>query len=837
MQAILALMNASRDQCILLDRDGYIHFINKSAADFLGKTPDEIEGTLYWECLSPEYAQTCKERMEAVLYSGEPEMFSVHVGERMLEVFFNPVTEQSGEVNYIANFTRDTTSQVKAEQELVASESRHRRLFHENPVPMYVYDTQTLKILDANTALIESYGYSRDELTAMTISDIRPREDVSRVMENVTDLKSKQVYLGTWRHTKKDGSIIDVEITSGDFPYEDKPARLVLCHDVTEKISTQRALEDQEEQYRHLFEENPLPMMIVDIDTLRFINVNTAAINHYGYKKEEFLNFSVMDIRPPEDVEIAREAINSMKSPVEKMGVFRHRKKDGTIILVDIVSHEIVYEGSRARLVLCNDVSDQVHARKALEESEAKFRSVVESSPMGLHMYSLDEQGRLIFAGANPAADNILRIDHKKLIGLTLEEAFPGAVSTEIPNRYREVCLTGKPWRSEEVNYQDDEISGAFEVHAFQTGHRLMSVLFLDITAKKKAQQEITDSEEKFRKAFITNPDPMTISEIEDAVFLEVNEGFIDATGYSREECLGKSSFDINLWADEGQRDEIITRLKRDGELVNFEADIRTKDGTVKTALISASIINLGSVPRMLTISRDITELKRAENALLKSEEQLRASLGEKEMLLKEIHHRVKNNLQVISGLLDLQANHIHDSMGREIYRESQNRVITMALIHEELYQSVNLSRVDFADYIRNLCKNLFISYGADKNQIKLDIKAEKTEMVVDTAIPCGLIINELITNSLKHAFPDKRKGTISLSFRQMRNKKFLLIVNDDGVGIPGDVDLSSTNTLGIQLVTAMVEQLGGTLKIKRRGGTSFTIKFSEYHEAGSIMY
>jgi PAS domain S-box-containing protein len=712
MQASQALINASEDLFLLLDRQGYIMSINQSTAGFYGKTPQQMEGTLYWDYVSPETANIRKERLEGIFRSGEPTQFIDLSGERIFEVTCNPVHEPAGAVLYVAYFIKEITDQVEADQGLIESEARHRRLFDENPVPMYIYDTETLMIMDANAAMIDSYGYARDELTTMAISDIRPMEDVSRVLENVTDLRSKQVYLGIWRHTKKDGSVIDVEITSGDFPFQSRPARLVLCNDVTEKVRIQKAMEESAQQYRHLFEHNPLPMIIFDPETMKFLNVNLAAVNHYGYEKEEFLNMTIQDLRPPEDVEEALKTIRSMKSTEEKVGVFRHRKKDGTRILVDIISHEINYEGQKARLVLCNDVTDQIQARKALEESEVKFRSVVESSPMGIHMYRLQDDNRLIFSGANPAADRILGVDHSQFEGLTLEEAFPGSENSEIPKRYREVCLSGKPWHNEQINYEDDQISGAFEVYAFQTGQRAMSVLFLEVTEKKKAAE-----------------------------------------------------------------------------------------------------------------------------ALLKSEEQLRASLGEKEILLKEIHHRVKNNLQVISGLLDLQAHHISDPESREIYKESQNRVVTMALIHEELYQSVNLSQVDFADYIRNLCENLLISYGADQDRIKLDINTEKTEMVADTAIPCGLIINELITNCLKHAFPGERRGTISLSFKQLKSKDFLLTVSDDGVGIPEDVDITSTNTLGMQLVTVLVGQLGGTLKVKRRNGIRFTIRFKEYHEAGSVLY
>jgi len=320
-------------------------------------------------------------------------------------------------------------------------------------------------------------------------------------------------------------------------------------------------------------------------------------------------------------------------------------------------------------------------------------------------------------------------------------------------------------------------------------------------------------------------------------MYIDINEGFTQITGYSREEVVGKTSLELDIWADSGDRQRLVDGLKRDGYVTNLESRFRLKDGSIRDGLMSAKILNLEGKPHILSITRDITELKRTEHALLQSEEQLRASLGEKEILLKEIHHRVKNNLQVISGLLDLQAHHIGDLTSREIYKESQNRVITMALIHEELYKSDNLSQVDFAQYIQNLCENLMISYGVNRKRIKLDVSAENTDMVVDTAIPCGLIINELITNTLKHAFPDKRKGTISLSFRQLKNRSYLLTVSDDGIGIPRNIDINKTKTLGMQLISVLAAQLGGTLKINRRKGTSVTIKFKEYHEAGSVLY
>jgi two-component sensor histidine kinase len=209
----------------------------------------------------------------------------------------------------------------------------------------------------------------------------------------------------------------------------------------------------------------------------------------------------------------------------------------------------------------------------------------------------------------------------------------------------------------------------------------------------------------------------------------------------------------------------------------------------------------------------------------------------EKEVLLQEIHHRVKNNLQVISGLLDLQSYHITDAKSKEIYKESQNRVITMALIHEELYQARDLARVDYGIYIRNLAGNLFKSYAVDPEKVKLELDVEDVQLVVDTAIPCGLIINELVSNALKHAFPGDREGKVQIIFKLPDDGRYHLEVRDNGVGIPGDFDMVKTPSLGLHLVTVLVSQLAGDMEIKTEEGTSFIIDFAEYLEAGAKLY
>ena len=212
----------------------------------------------------------------------------------------------------------------------------------------------------------------------------------------------------------------------------------------------------------------------------------------------------------------------------------------------------------------------------------------------------------------------------------------------------------------------------------------------------------------------------------------------------------------------------------------------------------------------------------------MRAEEQVKASLREKEVLLQEIHHRVKNNLQVISSLLGLQSDHIDNQQAIKVLWDSQNRIRSMALVHEKLYRSTNLAQIDFTQYVQSLAVYLFRSYGVNAQGIRLSIEGDQVFLGIDAAVPCGLLLNELISNSLKHAFPDNQAGQICVGFSKDGDCRVNLTVSDDGVGFPKDIDFPSTKTLGLQLVIMLVEQLEGTIELDRSGGATFKIVFRE---------
>ena len=223
-------------------------------------------------------------------------------------------------------------------------------------------------------------------------------------------------------------------------------------------------------------------------------------------------------------------------------------------------------------------------------------------------------------------------------------------------------------------------------------------------------------------------------------------------------------------------------------------------------------------------LRRELFERQTAEKELLASDRRLRRSLAEKESLLKEIHHRVKNNLQIVSSLLYLQEENMQDARGVEILRECQQRVKSMALIHEQLYGTSDLAKIDFGRYLDALGASLFDAYGVDRDRIRLLVHAEAIALGVDTAVPCGLIVNELVSNALKHAFPENRRGVVDIVLRTLPGERMQIQVTDDGIGLSRKPDEAARQSLGLRLIDTLVRQLDGSLSIETNPGTRFTL-------------
>lgn len=341
-----------------------------------------------------------------------------------------------------------------------------------------------------------------------------------------------------------------------------------------------------------------------------------------------------------------------------------------------------------------------------------------------------------------------------------------------------------------------------------------------EIIERKKIEKALTESESHYRSIF-ENTGTATLIIEEDTTISMVNTEFEILSGFKKDEVEGKMSWTEFVAEDDLEMMKHYHEMRqKNSSLVprNYEFKFIDREKNIKNIYLTVSIIP--GTNKSLVSLVDITEQKKYEKGL-------KSSLEEKELLLREIHHRVKNNLQIVSSLLSLQSRNVNDEKYIEIFKESQNRVKSVAHIHEYLYQSRKMTKINLSDYIRRIITDLRYSYGLDPEKVEIKVEIEEIDLNIETATPLGLIITELVSNIIKHAFHDQKSGEITVKFSSI-NDEFLLEVSDNGLGIPEDLNLEKSDTLGLKLVNTLVEQIDGILELDKTKGTSFKIRFKE---------
>jgi len=475
-------------------------------------------------------------------------------------------------------------------------------------------------------------------------------------------------------------------------------------------------------------------------------------------------------------------------------------------------------------------------AEEKLRRSEERYRAFVEGSSEGILRFETDIPIPVTLT-EEQQVEMVLRHGFLAECNHALAAAFGYAAAEDIVGaRFNELSGQENP---EYVRLVHEFIRGGYRLTRQESGHvdrggnRHYTLVSFVGTVEDGALvgawgsiSDITEGREAERRlrllatTITSTRDCISITDLNDNI-LFVNDAFLKTYGYTEEELIGRP---ITLVRSHHVSPELAAQVGPGtlaggwyGEVLN-----RRSDGTEFPVELWASPVrnDEGEPVALVGVARDITERKRAE-------EHIKTSLREKEVLLKEIHHRVKNNLQVISSLLSLQAEYLKDEAMVKIFRESQNRVKSMALIHEKIYQSRNLAEVDFGEYLRELATQLFRSYGIGTHGIFMNINADKVVLGVDRAIPCGIIVNELVSNALKYAFPEKAGGRVDITLHTNGKGEIILTVRDNGVGLPPDIDFETSDSLGLMLVRMLSEQLQGEVKLRPgEPGTEFTLTF-----------
>jgi two-component sensor histidine kinase/PAS domain-containing protein len=465
------------------------------------------------------------------------------------------------------------------------------------------------------------------------------------------------------------------------------------------------------------------------------------------------------------------------------------------------------------------DITKRKKIKESLTRLESIYRALFDHMASGVAVYEAVDNGEdFVFKDFNKAGERIDHISKEALIGRRARDAFPGIENLGLFKILRRVWKTGKPESQSASLYEDDRTGKVWRenyVYKLPTGE--IVAVYNDVTERVRGEKALEESEAKKEALLRSHPDIILL--------LKKNGLFLDCFVKDESDLLMEPSKFIGRY----MRDvfppdlnlaftDLFKKVDETDHIQKYEYALPING---KLLHYEARAIGSGE-DEIMVVVRNITER-------IEAEEKIKRSLNEKQILLQEIHHRVKNNMAVISSMLNLQADAFTDPAVVNAFRDSRHRIRSMALVHEKLYRAEDLSRVDFSDYIHALVDDIAKSAESLNSGITMEVEAGDIFLGIDMAIPCGLVINELLINALKYAFPPGSPGKLRISMRKTANDKepcYQLVISDNGTGLPDNIDIKNPSTFGLQLVDLLTQQLNGQIIVNRNNGTTFTINF-----------
>jgi PAS domain S-box-containing protein len=737
--------------------------------------------------------------------------------------------------NAVVSVGIDITEGKVAEEQLRQREEQLRLALDAANMGFWDWNLQTgFVTLSSNHEKLFGISLEAYDGTKESFLTIVHPEDRHRV--SYGDLKAIEVGKPCdveYRVILPDGEIRWIE-SKGQAYYDaaGKPLRLTGVNlDITERKNSQIAINDQHKFLQTVIDTNPNLIFVKDLDG-RYVMVNQAFANFYNITIEQLIgktdasfNFNSGEVQKfvLQDQEVLATAEQKF-IPEENCC-----SKAGEIHWFQTIKRPLCDVNGQAYQVLgvSTDITERKQVEEQLRKSESQLRLALDAARMGhwerdikACKINVSNNFEKLYDFAPNTYDGTYETYLEKIHPEDRErvkQATEHSINTgaERDLEFRVVWQDGTiHWLCSKGQVIYDEAGEA----AFLSG------ISLDISDHKLADAQLKQSQEQLHRAL----------EAAHMGFWEWNLQ-TNTTNYSSNlkqlygldphtyEVTYEGFINLVHPEDRDYLQQVIQECLITGNDYNVEFRIVLSDGSIRWMEGKGQIFydEMGKPLRMTGIDLDISKRKQAET-------EIKEALREKEVLLQEIHHRVKNNLQVISSLLDLQSQRFTDQVALEVFQESQNRIKLMSLVHETLYKYKDFVKLNFSEFVKTLTDYLFRAYQKEAGEITLELKLEQVKLKLDKAIPCGLIISELISNSLKYAFPNQIPGKISLSLNHDEHNYINLIIQDNGVGFPVDWESGKGKSLGMQLVNILTNQLEGTIEINHRMGSEFKIRFLE---------
>lgn len=683
---------------------------------------------------------------------------------------------------------------------------------------MFVCDQVTLEILDVNDVTVTFTGLNKAELLTKKLTDIvqEPTAEEAKLIKKRATASS---FDEVWVLTSKKGTHRWIQFSSHVITYKNHAAKLLIAHDLTNHLTPI----DQTQVVSAPVGFQGFPL--AEIEWKRngeIIRWSDKAEELFGYTQEELIeDFTLLDnFVFHEDKEFVFHTLEQGYAKKNKniSIVNRNVTKQGEVVYCEWYN-SILFDAQGVVVSIYSlvaNVTDRVEAHQESEKSRRSYRDLFDSISDAI--YLLDEEECIVIA--NKGMKETYGYHPREVMGknqmiLRAAGKFDADLFKKIHENEHELKVKKLDAFGQKANGEVFQSEMTINKGSY-FGKDVLIIIERDVSDRKFAEAELLRREKLFGELFNTSPLGITLLNDHDEIEL-INSGFEQMFGYEREEIKGLEVDRLIVPKEYLSEAEELTATKKVAEKESVRI---TKSGELIDVIVySVPVIIDRKIKAKFGIYVDITDRKKAEKYI-------KTSLREKEVLLAEIHHRVKNNLAVITGLLELQAYTTENINAQRVLKDSQMRVHSIALVHEMLYQNENLTDIYVQPYIFELVESVQKALKTKEKKIQMHYDLDDINLEITQAIPCGLLINEIVTNSYKHAFKGRKEGNVRISFKKT-DHQLLLAVQDDGVGLNGTEDFSTSATsLGMKLIRTLSKQLKAESEISVENGIKYTFEF-----------